>query len=205
VSAHLDMADNPPGLLHTAQVPSPASGCAVVTRLFARRVWVCCTDCTADGLLAGGWYDDHEVPHLDIDDVCASVSDSHVEVRVVDQPALTRARARDGSPADTALVVALVDDLSEGHSDAYRAWLDHTALDLSDESGWEFRDLYRGCWDSKGAYALYYAQTIGEVPAELHWPLDCIDWEAAAGDLFTDGPRYALKGSRPGLHVFARQ
>jgi hypothetical protein len=48
--------------------------------------------------------------------------------------------------------------------------------------------------DSK-AYAMQYAEDTGAITHELQWPYDCIDWEQAATDLFSNWTTVEFEGN----------
>jgi hypothetical protein len=49
------------------------------------------------------------------------------------------------------------------------------------------RESFRGAWSGGAEYAQELAEQVGEVPSDLPWPLSCIDWEGAYGELTMGG------------------
>ncbi|MFC0622834.1 antirestriction protein ArdA [Kribbella deserti] len=60
---------------------------------------------------------------------------------------------------------------------------------------------YLGQWDSIADYAEDHARESGLIPSGIvSWPLDCIDWDEAAGQLFHD--LYDVTAPAGGIYVF---
>ncbi len=87
------------------------------------------------------------------------------------------------------------------HGEAFAAYADYVGTDYATVEG--FGDEYAGTWDSEEDFAQDLAEQLGAMPDDLQWPLNCIDWERAARDLFIDS--YWSTGAPGGaVYVFSR-
>jgi len=103
--------------------------------------------------------------------------------------------------AVSAYTAAMV-ELDESEREAFRAFLDNTGDSASADTLEAFRDAYRGCYSCGADYAAELADELGAVPADVSWPLSCIDWDAAWRELELGGDNWSHRGSH-GLHVFS--
>lgn len=88
--------------------------------------------------------------------------------------------------------------LDEDEREAYRLACEDQGQTLDED---QFRDTYCGCYSSGTDYAQELAEGTGSLPAELPWPLSCIDWASAWHELTYDGYR-AEPCSSGGVHIF---
>ena len=86
-------------------------------------------------------------------------------------------------------------DMDEDRREAFGIFIGNGSHSLS-EAAKAFEEAYQGQYDGKEAFAEQLAEHIGvQVPDS--WPLNCIDWERAARDLFVGGDYWEEDG-----HVF---
>ena len=103
---------------------------------------------------------------------------------------------------DLSELVAWADGISayddEDEREAFRLACEDQGETIDQDA---FRDAYCGCYSSGEDYAQELAEELGSIPAELPWPLSCIDWASAWRDLTFDGYREE-RCSSGGVHIF---
>lgn len=82
-----------------------------------------------------------------------------------------------------------LDDFERGELDA----LERFAEDASSVADWEYGETFiRGSYFEE--YAEQLADDIGAIDGNASWPLNHIDWKAAAEDLLQDYSEFQLDG-----------
>ena len=74
----------------------------------------------------------------------------------------------------------LVEQYSEGEVAAYEA------LGIGDDDFSDFEEARQGQFSSDEEFAKEIAESTGEMPKDMQWPMYCIDWEFAARELMMD-------------------
>jgi hypothetical protein len=164
--------------------------------------WAACLPCHQAGIATGEWFTHPQA--ITPDDVC--LTSEHHAVVVFDGHDLTRILNRgEGTPTEKILAAAVLEalDLDGADPEAYRRWIAHTGRPFGPASTAGFVDAYRGKFPDHGAYTRHYCEQVGEIDPDAIWPHNCIDWQAAAQEMFS-GPRYALTAKDGWLYVFAR-
>lgn len=92
------------------------------------------------------------------------------------------------SPVAFAELGQVLDDLDDDERAAFGAWCSMTGNGPAEVA--EFREEFQGVWSSEAEYAEDLAEESGDVRPDL-WPWYCIDWDAAARDLFAGGDAWA--------------
>lgn len=106
-------------------------------------------------------------------------------------------------------LTALADAFADvGGLDAFGVWFaNEYRRDLDDAADWpdQFRDSFRGEWDSLADYA-YEMWTDCADPEERkradEWPFSCIDWDRAAHGLTAGGGYWTAPTGNGSVYVF---
>jgi antirestriction protein len=170
------------------------------------RVWVGCLGCYNAGKLIGRWVDavDAETVTAESLGLTPSIYDYHEELWVFDLEDFGDFLKGECSPAEAQRVATALDELPN-HIDveALGLWLANTGTALADADLDDFEEEYAGTADSEEDYAQQLAEETGALRDDDQWPYTCIDWEAAARDLFI-GDYWSERDSTGTLHVFRR-
>ena len=170
-------------------------------------IYVACLASYNGGILQGAWLDleqckDEEDIQEGIDWVIATSPEPGAEEWAVhDSSGLPGYLSRTEWP-ELGELIAWVDGLSsyvdEDDREAYRLECENQGQTIDEDS---FRETYCGCHGSGEQYAQELAEDTDSIPAQLAWPLTCIDWESAWRELTYDGYREEDCGSG-GVHIF---
>jgi antirestriction protein len=188
----------------TATTTKPAciaTGCPDV------GVYVACLSSYNNGRLHGAWIDlegdtDEDDLRVAIAWILATSPEPGAEEYAIhDSCGLPIYLSRNEWP-DLSELVAWADGISayddEDEREAFRLACEDQGETIDQDA---FRDAYCGCYSSGEDYAQELAEELGSIPAELPWPLSCIDWASAWRDLTFDGYREE-RCSSGGVHIF---
>ncbi|MGA5019272.1 antirestriction protein ArdA [Streptomyces griseoincarnatus] len=162
----------------------------LTVRTLTPRAWIGCLACYNAGDLVGDWFDA---------DVCDLVTPadlhgretSHEELWVMDHDGFAGALSGECSPVEAAEIAEILSGLSEDEAAPFGVWVEVYGQHAQREH-WvdQFRDAYRGEWDSEADFAEDWAETFMEPEEKARmsvWPYNSIDWEYASKELFTGG------------------
>ena len=187
------------------------------------RVWVGCLACYNDGRLLGRWVDaidagdltsadihqDAIEPSFTVDDngtVHDGIYGFHEELWCMDVDDPTGLfLSGEMSPCEASRIAEGADRLEGEGIDAaaFAAFLSNegeTFATADDTHLDRFQDAYSGEYDSEEDYAQELAADLG-YDAGVTWPAYCIDWTAAARDLFL-GDYWSTSTSAHTVYVF---
>jgi antirestriction protein len=178
-----------------------ASGCPEV------GIYVACLAAYNSGRLHGAWIDlEGDTDEEDLQEAIAwilatSPEPGAEEWAMHDSSGLPSYLSRTEWP-DLGELVSWADELSnypgEDEREAYRLACEDQSQTIDEDA---FRETYCGTYSSGEDYAQELAEETDSIPAQLPWPLSCIDWESAWRELTFDGFR-AEDCASGGVHIF---
>lgn len=178
------------------------------------RAWVGCLGCYNGGALVGDWFDATECPtDMDTFNIVTSLEgetprpahiiEAHEELWVFDHEGFDGFLTGECSPHTAQRIAEGLAAVDESEREPYAIFLADRGEEPSAERVEEFREHYRGGYQSEADFAQEWAEEIGLVN-ELDPMHTYIDWELYARDLFIDG-FWSQYGKADGLlHVFDR-
>jgi antirestriction protein len=171
------------------------------------RIWIGCLACYNGGYLVGEWYDAEEGATITPKALHGRPT-SHEELWVFDHENFLGLLDGECSPSHAAEVAEALAEVRAEERSAFTAWYSQHATPGTEPADCveQFRDQFRGEWDSEADFAQEYASdTLGveETALLTRWPFYEINWNRAADELFTGG--YAAADAPGGrIYVFAR-
>lgn len=148
-----------------------------------RRVWIGCLACYNAGNLRGDWYDADAAGDVTPEELHGGAT-HHKNLWCMDTDGFPAPWAKEMGPTEAHDIDAALAKVEDDGADvgAFAAWVKHGNGEIDDVDG--FRDAYCGEHESEEAYAEELAEELGLIPLGAKWPLNCIDWEAAAREKF---------------------
>lgn len=186
---------------------TPTKPAAIATGLPDVGVYVACLASYNAGRLHGAWVDLEEI--TDTDDIQEAI-DWVLSTSPAPDAEEWAIHASSGLPAClsrsewpdlkglASYAEALAECTDEEEAEGYRLACDDVYEVLTHD---DFRARWAGVYTSGADYAEELAQENGAIPANLPWPLNCIDWEDAWRELSHDGVR-SEQASTGGVHIF---
>jgi antirestriction protein len=180
------------------------------------RVWVGCVACYNDGHLTGDWFTAIDCPR-DLAEFDAAIKTHnlpeshttpcldgpHEELWVMDFEGFGGLLTGECSPAEAQRLAELIEPMGSDFIQALAAYVADERPDVIDESTVEsFEDAFCGMFDSGADYAQDLAEETGALPAEVRWPLSCIDWDHAWRELNYGGDNYSLDAPNGRVWIF---
>jgi antirestriction protein len=174
------------------------------------RVWVGCLGCYNHGNLIGKWFEATEAP-TEVKEFDAKVElgraeeshkeFGHEELWVMDHEGFHGLLTGEFSPTDGARVGAVIEELGD-QAAAYGVWrsIGKGSGEVGNEEDVEqFRESYRGLWDSEVAYVENYIEETNLLDAMPEDLRGYFDTKSYAHDLFMSD--YASSDA-PGSQVY---
>jgi antirestriction protein len=151
---------------------------------FEPEVWVGCLACYNAGTLRGEWVDAREAGNFE-----PCEGRGHEEFWCMDHQGFEGFLTGECSPMEAQEIATAVDALADTWRPvaAIAAYCNYYGHKIGEITGDQFDEAYRGEWHSEEEYAEEFADSCGLIDSDARWPVNYIDWERAARDLFMDG------------------
>jgi antirestriction protein len=163
------------------------------------RAWVGCLACYNNGSLRGDWYDAETAGDVAPEALHGGETD-HEELWCMDFEGFP-AGQEECSPCEAQELAEKLGAVK--HPEAFAAWVANGSGTIDD--GREFEDSYCGEYTSEEDYAQELADETGALKDGAQWPYSCIDWEAAARELFCGDYWSASVTGERRVYVFRSQ
>jgi antirestriction protein len=164
------------------------------------QAWVGCLGCYNAGMLVGRWVEGIEAGDVTVESLHSErgsdilqadlYASTHEELWVMDFQGYSGFLTRECSPMEAQRIAEVIQAIEADGADvgAVGAYVDNirATFETWDDLKDDFEEAYAGEWSSEQDFAQNLAEDLGAIDQNATWPNDCIDWERATRELFTD-------------------